>query len=61
MAWHHRPGDRVKLVYSKDWSPYKGRMGTVLIRPGRGKGPRNFKVTLDDGPVVVSQGETSGR
>lgn len=60
MGWHHRPGDRVRLVYRKTRDPatfpYRGNEGTVRIRAGRGRGPKNFLVELDAGPVVVVPG-----
>lgn len=61
MGWHHRKGDRVRLVYRKvkgevDF-PYRGATGTVPIRPSMKKrGPRNFGVALDSGTVVVVPG-----
>lgn len=56
MGWHHRAGDRVKLVYRNPVSVHKDQEGTVSIRPGKGKGPRNFGVLLDSGIMVVVPG-----
>lgn len=56
MGWHHRPKDRVRLVYRRDGFPYKGRTGTVLSRFGKGGGPKNFAVALESGPVVIVPG-----
>lgn len=55
MAWHHRPGDRVRLVYAKWASPYKGQEGAVLVR-ARGPKCKNFLVLLDSGVKVVVPG-----
>lgn len=56
MGWHHRPRDRVRLNYRDKTLPHQGKPATVLIRPGRGKGPKNYLVQLDDGPRVVVPG-----
>lgn len=57
MGWHHRPGDRVRLVYRSPLPPYRGQEGTVLVRPNmKKKGPRNFAVALDSGITVVVPG-----
>lgn len=57
MAWHHRPGDRVRLVYRLPWSPWKGATGTVRVRgrPRRGT-PLNFLADLDGGGMVIVPG-----
>ena len=56
MGWHHRKGDRVRLVYRQREMPYRGHEGIVVVRPGRGRGPRNFLVALDSGTKVVVPG-----
>ncbi len=62
MGWHHRPPDRVRLVYRQPWMPYKNAEGTVLIRArprgtdGARRAPLNFLVSLDDGRHVIVPG-----
>ncbi len=56
MGWHHRKGNRVRLVYRSPLAPHRGHEGIVVVRPGRGKGPRNFLVALDSGITVVVPG-----
>ncbi|MHA1559075.1 MAG: hypothetical protein ACTSWI_00150 [Alphaproteobacteria bacterium] len=55
MIWHPRPGQRVRLWYAKRYAaamPHHGRLG-IMVVAGRGLGPINALVRLDDGPEVV--------
>ena len=58
MIWHPKPGDRVEIRYNKRLRKQRrcrdihGQVGTVDYA-GRGPGPINARVKLDDGKVVV--------
>ena len=58
MIWRPKPGQRVRLVYSKSLAPsmpYHGKMGTVL-ESARGPGPRSVIVDLGTAIVIVPRG-----
>jgi len=60
MIFHPKPGQRVRLHYRRDlpepWAramyPHQGKCGQVLVA-GRGPGPRNALVLLEDGTAVT--------
>lgn len=56
IGWHHRVGDRVRLVYANHAVPWRGKVGVVVTRFGKGGGPRNFAVDVDGVVVVVPGG-----
>ncbi len=60
MIWHPEPGQRVRLHYGKRYAgtmPCHGLEG-VVVAAGRGPGPRNASVRIDDVPwrVIVPRG-----
>ena len=60
MIFRPKPGQRVKLLYSKSLAPsmpHHGKMGTVLESArGPGPGPRSVIVDLGTAIVIVPRG-----
>ncbi len=55
MLSNPRPGRRVRLAYRlslRSLFPH-GATGVVLVAKGKGRGPRNHLVRLDDGRELI--------